>query len=243
MTRGKIFLIGSGKKLYTSIEFNGDMYIENGHGEDIIEWYKKNGIPSFDGFEQFVKTFNEDRFGYANERLVYEVTAKSMKKCPYEKMACSKCIWEDSCQIAFDFMGCDDVFDLTKHYRLSDYSYWFNGSGEAIRMKGKEGTIEVPDGSLVVFHYSRFTMLCNGDDVEASEETKILKNAGYDPEKDNIVIMTQEEFLREHLDGVPVWAQEYMDMDRLTADIINSGCGTYIALPAGKVAEILPTQS
>ncbi len=69
MTRGQIVII-TDECVYTTTEFNGDMYVEeHGHGFEVLKELKK--IKSVEDYEAFVEDFNAEHFEY-NEELVYQ---------------------------------------------------------------------------------------------------------------------------------------------------------------------------
>lgn len=76
MTRGQLAIIFNGyntKKisLMTSIEFNGDMYLKNGHGEDAIKALKNSVDVATYQYE--VAKFNKDHHHYNDcECLTYQ---------------------------------------------------------------------------------------------------------------------------------------------------------------------------
>lgn len=64
MTRGKFVIItNDNDKVYSSIEFNGDMYYENnGHGTEAVERLKR--VTDCESFEKEVAEFDKENFGY-----------------------------------------------------------------------------------------------------------------------------------------------------------------------------------
>lgn len=64
MTRGKIVLI-TNDKLLTSVEFNGDMYVEHGHGEQLLE--DLPNINTEEEYRDYVVAFDSENFCYATE--------------------------------------------------------------------------------------------------------------------------------------------------------------------------------
>lgn len=70
MTRGKIVLI-TDKYIFTSIEFNGDMYLKDGHGEEIIE--RLSRVKDCEDFIDEVIEFNDNNFGYDYNGIIGEV--------------------------------------------------------------------------------------------------------------------------------------------------------------------------
>jgi hypothetical protein len=63
MTRGRLAII-TNNMVYTSNEFNGDMYYD-GYGETAIEYLKK--VDSTEYLVEAVKEFNEENFNYPIE--------------------------------------------------------------------------------------------------------------------------------------------------------------------------------
>ena len=66
MTRGKICVATETKLLY-SVEFNGDMYVENGHGTEVIEAFE-SGITTEKEYREYVEAFDNENFCYSTER-------------------------------------------------------------------------------------------------------------------------------------------------------------------------------
>lgn len=65
MTRGRLAIITK-NKVYTSNEFNGDMYYE-GYGESAIEYLKK--VESIEYLVEAIKDFNKENFDYPNKEV------------------------------------------------------------------------------------------------------------------------------------------------------------------------------
>lgn len=113
MTRGQIAIIHKGFKgdtrVMTSIEFNGDMYIKNGHGPEVIKLLKR--VNDVADYQYIVAKFNCDNHHYNDcETLTYEV--KDQKAL--------------------------DVLDFTKDYFdnwFSDYVYLKNITKENYELK------------------------------------------------------------------------------------------------------------
>lgn len=70
MTRGRIAIITEEKKLFTSVEFNGDMY-PDGCGEDAMAIL--SDIENIEEFEKRVCEFNNNNYGYDDNPLVFSV--------------------------------------------------------------------------------------------------------------------------------------------------------------------------
>ncbi|MCQ2522646.1 MAG: hypothetical protein MJ105_09760 [Lachnospiraceae bacterium] len=68
MTRGKVLFIDNNGQLYSSTEFNGDMYPE-GNGNEVIESFMAGFFEDYSHFIRFVELFNKHHFGYESELL------------------------------------------------------------------------------------------------------------------------------------------------------------------------------
>lgn len=70
MTRGKLILIyqeNNKNKACISTEFNGDMYVDHGHGTEIIEAFQTGKMDSINDFQFYVMLFDHRNFRYADE--------------------------------------------------------------------------------------------------------------------------------------------------------------------------------
>ena len=65
MTRGRLAIINK-DNVYTSNEFNGDMYYE-GYGESAIKYLRT--VDSADSLLEAVKNFNKENFDYPNKEV------------------------------------------------------------------------------------------------------------------------------------------------------------------------------
>ncbi|MCD8206210.1 MAG: hypothetical protein LUD29_06395 [Clostridia bacterium] len=85
MTRGKIVLV-SDDKILSSLEFNGDMYID-GHGEDVITYLK--GVHTEEAYRTYVKRFNKRHFGYHGYPLISELVSsgEEIDDSPYLELS------------------------------------------------------------------------------------------------------------------------------------------------------------
>ena len=78
MTRGKIIYIDKDERIYSTIEFNGDMYPE-GNGDQIIERFESGSLISRNQYEEFVKRFNKRNYGYT-EALIETVCTSTDRR-------------------------------------------------------------------------------------------------------------------------------------------------------------------
>lgn len=69
MTRGTFILV-TDKGVFESIEFNGCMYLNDGHGVDAINLLKN--VNSKKDLKQKVSEFNKEKFGHEEDILVFE---------------------------------------------------------------------------------------------------------------------------------------------------------------------------
>ena len=74
MTRGKIIYIDRDGKIFSSVEFNGDMY-PNGNADRILEMFEAGLFSNYSNYESFVIRFNKSHYGY-EEELIHLITYK-----------------------------------------------------------------------------------------------------------------------------------------------------------------------
>ena len=74
MTRGKIFYIDWDGKVYSSVEFNGDMY-PDGNADRILEMFEAGFFTHYNNYESFVIRFNQSHYGY-EEELIHPFVCK-----------------------------------------------------------------------------------------------------------------------------------------------------------------------
>ncbi len=138
MTRGKIIYITENMQVYSTIEFNGDMYpFEGGHGEEIIEYFLKQGFRDIYSYQTYVKRMDERYFGYASEygqELIYN-------KGSYR----------------------ENLLNFTENY--TDYLYLINHAGQDIQIILKDGRTTVPDGALAIIYYQELREIVPGRDT------------------------------------------------------------------------------
>lgn len=155
MTRGQIAIIykayGAKEKdisVMTSIEFNGDMYLKDGHGNEVIRNLKK--VYDVANYQFMVAKFNNDHHHYCDcDRLTYDAT----KEKAYRMLDFTK-----------------DYFDIW----FSDYVYLKNVSNETITIKSEKrndkgdilGTIETPitPNTIVVLCFGEITKIVEQKD-------------------------------------------------------------------------------
>ena len=68
MTRGKIIYIDKDCKIYSSVEFNGDMY-PDGNADEVLEKFEAGFFTTYSRFENFVERFNKRHYGYPEELI------------------------------------------------------------------------------------------------------------------------------------------------------------------------------
>ena len=75
MTRGKIIFIDRDEKIYSSVEFNGDMF-PDGYAERILEMFEGGFFTNYNNYENFVIRFNKAHYGYEEDELIYLYSGK-----------------------------------------------------------------------------------------------------------------------------------------------------------------------
>lgn len=76
MTRGQIAII-TDNKIYTSNEFNGDMYMSNGLGRTVTNGLKR--VKDIADYQYFVAKFNKEHHHYNDlEHIMYEQSQEAL---------------------------------------------------------------------------------------------------------------------------------------------------------------------
>ena len=159
MTRGVLICIvedAEGNRHYhRSVEFNGDMYIENGHGKEIIDKYESGDIKDLDGFYKYVEEFNKKNHNYEDDVLCYEVVLEQVNGTCQNKQ-CYKCEKYDNCNVSFDYENVSNLYDITSYSYHADYYYWLNLTDDDIEVLASNGVIKINSGGGAVFNFKRF---------------------------------------------------------------------------------------
>ena len=74
MTRGKIIYVDRDGKIFSSVEFNGDMY-PDGNADRILEMFEAGFFSNYSSYETFVIRFNKSHYGY-EEGLIHPLACK-----------------------------------------------------------------------------------------------------------------------------------------------------------------------
>lgn len=118
MTRGNIIAIINDRKIVSTEQFNGDMYIKEWHGEKIIqrmyEWFD-----NIKEFEEFCAAFNEENFGYEDLKMNQRDIVKEKKVKSTEIM--DEIVTEDL--LNFNRLFANNIY---YQKRSSDYLYIIN---------------------------------------------------------------------------------------------------------------------
>lgn len=173
MTRGTLFYYESDDRVWTSTEFNGDMYHGNhenpqGNGDKVIRLM--SNLNSVDDFKKVLKEINKD-YGYEEGNNCWSVSDAAIAEDSKVAIA-----WIDNERP--DLKG-DKSFDprasekpltfkdvRTWHFMgvlsLSDYSYIYNNSGKDLKIKTKSRPMQmvIPNGCLGVLNYGSKDCLC-----------------------------------------------------------------------------------
>lgn len=173
MTRGTLFYYESDENVWSSTEFNGDMYHgtpeePEGEGDKVIELM--SGLKSLNDFKKVLKEINKD-YGYKEGNNCWSVSDEAIAE--ESKQAIE---WIENERP--DLKG-NDNFDprameriptfkdtRTWHYwgtpNLSDYSYIYNNSGKDLVIKTDSKPIKmvIPDGALGVLCFGSKDCIC-----------------------------------------------------------------------------------
>lgn len=172
MTRGTLFYYESDDKIYSSAEFNGDMYHgtpeePDGIGDEVIALM--SGLNSLDDFKEVLKQINK-HYKYEEGNEYYIVDDKAVAEDIELTIE-----WIDKERL--DLKGSDldprtwkarPTFKDLRTWRfwgvpnLSDYSYIYNNSGKdlVLTTKSNEPEMIIPDGALGVLNYGRKDCIC-----------------------------------------------------------------------------------
>lgn len=200
MTRGTLFYYESDNKVWSSTEFNGDMYHgtpaePQGYGDDVIKLMQK--ISNVDDFKEILVEINKN-YGYKEGNDCYSVSKAAITR---DIKAIIKYIDEERP----DLRGSDmdprtwkkkpsfrDVrtWQFWGTPNLSDYSYIYNNSGENLVMITRDNGKEmiIPDGCCGVLNYGSKDCLCRdgkiidgmGNYKESPTLKEMDKNAFYE---------------------------------------------------------------
>ena len=132
MTRGKMILLGADQKIYTTVEFDGDIYSE-GHGDEIIQAYEDGHLQAVDSFYNFVARFDRRNFRYAE----------------YAGEMISWIFGEESKKI-----------DVRENW--TDYLYIVNESGEKYTFLTSEGQRSLNTSQLAIIYFQQLKMIKDG---------------------------------------------------------------------------------
>ncbi len=132
MTRGSFYLLGE-KKVYVSVEFNGDMY-PGGHYEEAVDML--NSVESASDFKTGTEAFNTHHHNYSGD-LVFNH--------------------------GFNLNGIsENIVDFRKNYYTtfsSDYTFIKNLSGRDYRVLLKDSPndefVILPNGTTMVFNFGK----------------------------------------------------------------------------------------
>lgn len=139
MTRGQIVIIRK-KDLFTSIEFNGDMYMPDdhwaGYGQEVVDGLKQ--VQDLADYFSFVATFNKEHHHYCDlDHLWYNYNETQIKQHHMLDMR-------------------EDYFENW----FSDYLYIKNMSDEKITIMDSDGeTLEIEPDKIVVLCFGKFELL------------------------------------------------------------------------------------
>lgn len=126
MTRGKIVFIDKDRRIYSTVEFNGDLYPGRniGYGREIVTHFQYGGFKDIYAFERFVVRFDNKHF---------------------------QCVKKDGIEVLKLTKYCR-AKGLNFENSLTDYAYIINESDLDIEIHGKDGKVIVPIETMAIFH-------------------------------------------------------------------------------------------
>ncbi|MCD8083184.1 MAG: hypothetical protein LUE86_06715 [Clostridiales bacterium] len=180
------------RQVYSTIEFNGDMYpVDGGHGEEIIDFFQGHGFRDIQSYGRYVKRLDNRYFGYSSIYGRELIQSKGLYK--------------------------EGLFDFTENY--TDYLYLINHSDAEVQMKLKEGRVVLPVGALAIVHYQNFREIIPGNGTieagvsEKNELVKTMENMEWD------LFQRQKEWLYAQQIQIEKWYGQEAAV--LPTDILN----------------------
>jgi hypothetical protein len=127
MTRGKIMFVDNDRRIYSTVEFNGDLYPDKnkGYGREIVNHFKYGGFKDIYAFERFVIRFDNKHFHYAKKEGI-EIL-KLTKYCRAK--------------------------GLHIENNLTDYIYIMNESDIDIEICAKNENVVLPIEAMAIVHF------------------------------------------------------------------------------------------
>ena len=141
MTRGQITVVLNDGVIWTSTEFNGDMYYKDGHGEEIMETFPK--VTTLEEYKKYVEDFNRNHHNYDEDVLTYELT--DMGEVENE-------------EYIFTY---EEFLDMRTDYFkkwFEDYLYIKNLSDETVQFIDREGNVyDLEPMEIAVLNFGEYT--------------------------------------------------------------------------------------
>lgn len=171
MTRGRI-CVATNEKLLNSVEFNGDMYVEHGHGEEVIEAFE-SGISTEQEYRDYVEAFDNENFNYSAE------ARDSNGENYFDNSICIKGVRERK----LESKETENLLDFSHNYGdkwFSDYFYLKNiGTTDlyitcGYNYEDENGDYKEQADVSVRIAPSQYVVLCFGDIVIEHSTCEIL---------------------------------------------------------------------
>ena len=126
MTRGKIMFVNNDRRIYSTVEFDGDLYPDKdkGYGREIVNHFKYGGFKDVYAYERFVIRFDSKHFHYSKEEGIEILT--------FAKYNRAKGIYLEN--------------------NLADYIYIINESDVDIVIQTKDKKESLPRGTMAIVH-------------------------------------------------------------------------------------------
>lgn len=154
MTKGQITAILDNEIIFTSTEFNGDMYYEDGHGEEIMRTFPN--VTSLEEYKEYIKWFNETNHNYKEDTLTYELTDMS-----------------DVTNEEYIFTY-EEFLDMRKDYSkkwFEDYLYIKNLSSKTVQFIDRDGKVyDLEPMKIAVFNFGYYADEIPNNGLKLNEE-------------------------------------------------------------------------
>lgn len=171
MTRGTLFYYENDNEIYSSVEFNGDMYHdeEGSMGQVVIDLMKK-GISNVDDFKKMVTIINKD-YKYDDGNEIYLINDEAIGTDIKETIEWIETKRRDMIKTNND----PRTWDKTPTFKdvstwqfwgmpnLSDYSYIYNNSNKELEIKTADNKpMIIPPNHIGVLCFGHFDCVIGG---------------------------------------------------------------------------------
>ncbi len=194
MTRGKIIYIDKDCNVYSTVQFNGDMY-PDGNADEVIEKFEAGFFTTYSRYENFVERFNKRHYGYSEELIgvitcaeenVIDVTGNWTDHLYIINNSEKEWVIKDNCGASFldkrslaivNFQQVEKIKHLVIHEVVGEKNYSLSKEEfEKIIVRLRE-TTELVAKVNELFRNSRDNVewdYCNGASLQISHESTVV---------------------------------------------------------------------